>query len=395
MPKNLPDSYVRRQFYVNGLGNRLGDEFVNELNKSNSGVYAILLEMLPDIINTRPLTKRRAKMLEDLGEEIAAYRGTYILRFKNDFEEELDRLIKLEFAANKREFEDVPLYQEIPEQENQDALALLILGNGIYNGRTIDESFETFSEADAGRIKDQAAFGVTQDMTPEEIGRSIVGTKTQRHKDGIVSTSINSARSMARTITTGVSNAARKAWATTTGAQIRRLRGAGKKGSPILLEVYSAILDSRTTFLCSSLSGNTYKVGDGPYPPLHPNCRSTRYPIPYELAHPSTLKIPGVDFSKTARRRIGGKAWDAMTPEQHRAEILEQKKRWLRKNVGRLPEDMDFEPWFNEQPVKFQRDYLGPNRYARWESGDLDIGSFIAPDGSRYTIDELVNKGVL
>jgi hypothetical protein len=84
-----------------------------------------------------------------------------------------------------------------------------------------------------------------------------------------------------------------------------------------------------------------------------------------------------------------------MNQNARRNEILTSQKNWLKKNVGRLPEQLDFETWFNEQPVKFQRDYLGPNRYARWESGDLEMGSFVAPDGSRYTIDELINKGVL
>lgn len=42
---------------------------------------------------------------------------------------------------------------------------------------------------------------------------------------------------------------------------------------------YVATLDSRTTALCGSLDGKTFKYGEGPMPPQHFNCRSTTVPI--------------------------------------------------------------------------------------------------------------------
>ena len=47
---------------------------------------------------------------------------------------------------------------------------------------------------------------------------------------------------------------------------------------------YSAILDDRTSEICESLDGLTFKVADAEvaenYPPMHPNCRSTVIPKP-------------------------------------------------------------------------------------------------------------------
>lgn len=56
---------------------------------------------------------------------------------------------------------------------------------------------------------------------------------------------------------------------------------------------YSAIMDDRTSDICSGLHGKFFKVGDEPIPPMHFNCRSTLIPITkYENFTP-TEKIRG------------------------------------------------------------------------------------------------------
>jgi len=42
---------------------------------------------------------------------------------------------------------------------------------------------------------------------------------------------------------------------------------------------YVAVLDGKTTSLCGSLDGKTFKYGEGPMPPQHFNCRSTTVPV--------------------------------------------------------------------------------------------------------------------
>ena len=42
---------------------------------------------------------------------------------------------------------------------------------------------------------------------------------------------------------------------------------------------YVATLDSKTTALCGSLDGKTFRYGEGPMPPQHFNCRSTTVPV--------------------------------------------------------------------------------------------------------------------
>lgn len=44
-------------------------------------------------------------------------------------------------------------------------------------------------------------------------------------------------------------------------------------------EMFTAVLDDRTTEICADHDGEVYKTGDGPYPPLHWRCRSRRMPM--------------------------------------------------------------------------------------------------------------------
>lgn len=385
MDDSLPDDYIRRQFFVIGLGNRLGDEFVAELNKSNRDSRAILLDMLPGIFEKRPLSRIRADKLEGLADEVSASRGERIARFREDFERVLEVLIRGEFKKSNEIYSSIPLPLE-PDEDPTPFIPIL-LANGIYDGKTIDEWFTDFSGADRARTGQSISAGVNNGETEAAIAKGLLGTKAMGYSDGDLNASNNSARRLARTVTAGIANQARAAWAQSFKKKLPKSVG--------LLEVYSAILDSRTSFVCASLSGNVYPLGEGPYPPIHRNCRSSRYPVPRVVAHPSELAVTGVDFSKNARRRVGGKKWDGMGASAHRAEVLIEKKRWIDKNIGILPEKMDFEPWFSRQPASFQREYLGSTRYGAWRSGNFEIGDFVAPSGARYTIEQLANKGIL
>lgn len=75
-------------------------------------------------------------------------------------------------------------------------------------------------------------------------------------------------------------------------------------------ERWNAVLDGRTSEICRSRDGTTYKVGEGPQPPAHPRCRSTRvgidtdYPPPRKRTYDQWLR----DQSEAAQDEILGKA---------------------------------------------------------------------------------------
>ena len=77
----------------------------------------------------------------------------------------------------------------------------------------------------------------------------------------------------------------------------------------IAREMWVSVLDEKTSLFCIGQDGKTHKVGEGPYPPAHPHCRSIR--IPY---------------------------------------------------VGRPPQIQSYRRWLAEQPASFQDSVLGPTR---------------------------------
>lgn len=120
--------------------------------------------------------------------------------------------------------------------------------------------------------------------------------------------------------------------ATSFSANLTRLRAMREAGIPEFIGWrYVAVLDSRTSAICSALSGNEYGPNDPniPKPPRHPNCRSILVPI-IEGENPAFF-------------------------------------------------NQDFETWLRSQSVAFQREYLGPLRYSAFRKG-LSLSAFATQD---------------
>ena len=68
---------------------------------------------------------------------------------------------------------------------------------------------------------------------------------------------------------------------------------------------YSAIMDDRTSDICSGLHGKFFKAGDEPIPPMHFNCRSTLIPITKFEEFKPTETIRGQTTEKFIEENTG------------------------------------------------------------------------------------------
>tara|TARA_B100000519_G_C14210022_1_gene422197 strand:+ start:349 stop:1524 length:1176 start_codon:yes stop_codon:yes gene_type:complete len=125
---------------------------------------------------------------------------------------------------------------------------------------------------------------------------------------------------------------------------------------------YVATLDSKTTALCGSLDGKTFRYGEGPMPPQHFNCRSTTVPV-----------IDDEDL----RRRF---------PDTRPS------------SVGRVSQDESYPDWLNKNP-SMQTEALGNKKpffnylvKTKNKSPREALRQIIRDDGSELSLKDLIKK---
>ena len=111
---------------------------------------------------------------------------------------------------------------------------------------------------------------------------------------------------------------------------------------------FVATLDHRTSKQCAVNDGLVFKLGEGPVPPLHPNCRSTA--VPY----------------------FGGDSVGTRASQD-----------------GQVPADTTFAQWIETQPRAAQDQVLGKTVAQAWRSGKLTLQQTLGRDLEPLTLAEL------
>ena len=201
------------------------------------------------------------------------------------------------------------------------------------DGASIADWFKRWKTNDLNRIAQAVQRGAIEELSVDEVAANVWNA---------CNVSRNSARTVARTIINGVSNAAR---AETLFANEDAIDG---------IE-FLATLDARTSHICGALDG-TVQCGDemkrARRPPLHPNCRSTLIPV-VDLVDPKT----GEKIEETAER-----------PAQNADGTYSQ-----------VAAKTTFKDYFESQPETFQREWLGEKRFELWKSGKLKFEDLAKP----------------
>ena len=137
------------------------------------------------------------------------------------------------------------------------------------NGETVTKAFRGITEKSAERLGLTVRQGLLEGKTLQQIQRELVGGKINkmRFKGGALTELTNA---QIKTITR-----------TTVQQVVSEISRKSYQINPELVKRwrYSAVHDGKTSAICRALDGKVYKVGAGPYPPQHFNCRSVDVPM--------------------------------------------------------------------------------------------------------------------
>jgi len=229
-----------------------------------------------------------------------------------------------------------------------------------FQNRILRDWLATFEAGDRRRMMDQIRQGLVFGETPTQISRRIFGTGALGGVDGTREITRRGSQTLAQTAVSAISNATRQAFYLANKRIVKS-------------EKYVATLDSRTTPICQSLDGDVFKVGQGPIPPLHMNCRSIRVPV-----------IDG--------RKLGKRPASAATRRQLKGLRGPARRRAVEKLVGPVPAETTYTQFLRRQSAGFQDEVLGPARGRLFRSGELDLKGFVDNSGQRLTLRQLYDR---
>ncbi len=231
-----------------------------------------------------------------------------------------------------------------------------------FQGRVLKEWADNVADEDIRRIHSEVQMGMTAGETPKQIARRVVGTARMKGQDGATQITRNNAAAITRTAVNHIANRARNEFM-------------AENSDLFQMERYVATLDSRTTPVCRANDGLEFKVGQGPIPPLHFNCRSLRVAAlnPEALvdrpAKAATERMLLREFAK--KQRVAQVQRRADLPHGTKGAFDQFKRQRVRELTGRVPAATNYQSWLSKQSREFQEDVLGKTKAKLVREGKL------------------------
>lgn len=326
---SLTDTAVRHQILLERLKEQHAVEFAAVFDLIEREVRTILLEL--EVGTLDELSKRKLNaVLSDLKQANLEY----MAKAQASFFDDLDKLAGYEVGFEGRSFGFLPASAELTIPTAAKAFEEALARPLSVNGKLLESFIKGWSEAEVTRVNDVVRKAWGEGWTVDKLTTAIRGTKRLGYSDGILgapgtsaAVARRNARTVARTSIQHVASASRMALWEANSDIISGYR-------------FVATLDSRTTQQCRSLDGKVFKLGQGPIPPLHHNCRSTTVAV----------LDPKYDFFNEGATRSSDK--------------------------GYVDADLTYYEWLKQQPAAFQDAAIGKTRGKLFRDGGLSAEQF-------------------
>jgi SPP1 gp7 family putative phage head morphogenesis protein len=372
------DALIRHQVYLMRLSGSIRDKVLRLLDATEKDIEAAILRRLAKRQGFDSQAASRLRVLQGM---ITRIRGGAWDKAIDTWMEELTELAKYEpaFMANVlRTVSPVVLDFVMPSVEQLRE----IVRARPFEGKVMKDWASGQRRDDLQRIMSQIQIGMTQGESAQQITRRVFGTTQARGVDGITEITRRNAEAITRTAVNHISNATRRAFMVS-------------NESLFDFERFVATLDSRTTPVCRANDGKKFKVGQGPIPPLHYNCRSTRVAVigadvlGERPAKPVTERMLVREYNQ--KHGLSAKTRDDL-PRGHKGPYDSFARGRIRDLTGTVPAATSYQQWLARQSAEFQDDVLGKARGALFRRGGLTLDKFVNRQGDQINLKQLAKR---
>lgn len=346
----IVDSRSRDAAYLIQFGNRYVSQHKTLIQDMVDDLIHQLNIRTPD---DQSLTaKRLRKMLaelEDLNKDL----------YKNLYQQSLG------FTKEASEFESQATYASIqnsyPIEMNLESISSAKIHSAVksrpFQGKLLKDWYSEQAVSAKRKYRQAVKLGYTNGETVSQIARRIkdAGDLEKRQAEAIARTALNH----------------------TSNTAMQDFTKANK--SIISKEILVATLDGRTSAICRALDGKEYNIGEGPYPPLHINCRTIRVP---KTKTWEELGFSGMKENEPLSNRpfVADKRKVKDIPIDDRQSVIG--------NVS----DMSYNDWLRTQPKPFVVDVLGKSKAELYLNGGLTLDKFVNREGVSLSLPDLMGR---
>lgn len=252
-----------------------------------------------------------------------------------------------------------------------------------FEGKLLKDWARTLPAEDLRRIRSAIQTGMVAGEDGATIARRVIGTRALKGADGVVQISRNQVQAVVRTAVQFITSNARKSFAEENAKLIQK-------------ELYVATLDSKTTPICRALDGKGYKLGEGPVPPVHWQCRSVRVPmvddefVSTRPAKPVTEQ--GLLREYARKNKLGTISSRDQLPRGMKGSFDAWARKRTRELVGQVPSTTTYSQWLRTQTIEFQEDVLGKAKAKLFREGGLPLDKFVDVNGKELSLAQLASK---
>jgi|SRR5687768_13570431 len=375
----LRDAMVRHQLQLQRFASGLVAKVRGLLNATEEELAKIIRDRLAKATSLN--SPADVKRLNTLLQMVMNLRQTTIDQANDVWNDQLTQLAKLEptfMAQQLNTTSPAVLDLTLPAAAQLKA----IVRSEPFEGATLKQWADKIAVDDIRRISNQVRLGMMAGEDSATIARRVVGSARLLGLDGVTEITRRNADAITRTAVNFTSNRARREFLL-------------KNKELFSEEMFLATLDSRTTPICRSLDGELYEVGDGPIPPLHWNCRSTRVAV---LDGKVVGNRPARAFTEEQLLREFNKAngLDAASradlPRGMKGKYDAFARKRMRELTGTVPASTTYQEWLTSQSKEFQDDVLGKTKGELFRKGGLTLDKFVSRTGDELTLAELAQK---